>query len=426
VSERTSIAEPGHLVDRRYRVRREIARGGMAVVLEAEHIHLKRRVALKMIHGREVDAKSLSDRLMREALALELSRSPYVVEVLDAGIDGTSPYVALEMLDGRALDSLVAMRGKLPMATAVGIAVELCQALDGIHRAGVVHRDVKPSNVFVTRLRGGAERSKLIDFGIARIPGSDGEGTPKLTREGDLLGTLEYMAPEQLLGETADARADLFSLGLVFYECVAGELPVQGGARALMRSLAQELPLPSLSKITGKPEPALDAFVARWLARDPDKRPSSASAIAAELLRVTGLTTAPLKLLEAPPPPPAAAARPQRHFARAPYVAPIRVVDASGVVRDGQTADLSEGGLLAMLSAPIELGTKVTLRVGLPVSGRIVQLDGVARWMREARHRRAIGFEFAEPAPDARDEIRRFVEITTRPVTGRGPVDVDR
>ncbi len=414
------VPQPGEMIDHRFRVRREIARGGMAVVLEAEHVHLGRRVALKTVDQSLVEAPMLGERLLREARALELARSPHVVDVLDAGTDGAIPYVALEMLDGRALDAVLIARAKLPLESTVALTLEVCDALETVHRAGLVHRDVKPSNIFVTRSRAGREQVKLIDFGVAAFV-STAEAPAKLTRMGDRIGTLDYMAPEQLLADVVDSRADLFALALVFYECLMGVLPIAGGTRALVRALVAGSPLPSLSSAVGRPCDALDRWMKRALQRDPADRHASATEMASELVEATGIRGGALGVLEAAPPPSVETGRPRRHFARAPYVAPIRVVAADGAVRDGQTADLSEGGLLALLADPVELGARVTLRVGLPVSGRVVALSAVARWKREARHRQAIGFEFAAPGPEAADEIRRFVEFTTAPAAVAPP-----
>jgi serine/threonine protein kinase len=407
-AEVTANVEPGAVVADRYRVRREIARGGMSVVLEVEHLHLGRRMALKLPCAREHELGWVRARFMREARALELSRGPNVVDVTDAGYHEGEAYLALEMLEGRALDALLAARRRLPLEVATLIVVELCEALTSVHRAGIVHRDLKPSNVFVTKLRGGGEQTKLLDFGVASVPHE--ADAPKLTQVGDRLGTLEYMAPEQLLGEPVDPSTDLFSLGLLFYECVVGEPPFPGGGPELLKHILGGHPLPPISRALVSAPPGLDALVSRMLGRDRAARPVSAAALAKELLMVTGVQDLRLRVLETPPPIPNRAE--VRHFARAPYVAPIRVLDEAGVSLDGQTADLSEGGLLVMLERPLEPGRTFTLRVGLPMSGRVSALRGVVRWARAARHRHAIGFELVSPAEEAVTEIRRFVALS--------------
>jgi len=402
--------QPGATIAERYRIRREIARGGMSVVFEADQLHLGRRVALKLPCAREHELPWVRARFFREARALEMSRGPHVVDVIDAGHHGQEAYVTLEMLDGRPLEGLLAARRKLPLDVAVLVAVELCEALASVHRAGIVHRDIKPSNVFVTKLRGGGEQVKLLDFGVASVPHE--KETPKLTQVGERLGTIEYMAPEQLLSEPVDASTDLFALGLVFYECVVGEPPLPGGGPEILTRLLGGQALPPISRGLSSAPPGLDELVRKMLGRDRATRPAAAQALAKELLAVTGVQDRTLRVLEAAPP-----AGPNRgevrHFVRVPYVAPIRVVDDAGAVLDGQTADLSEGGILVMLGAPVEAGKTLTLRMGLPVSGRICQLRAVVRWTRAARSRQAVGFELVSPPPEAVSEIKRFVALSS-------------
>jgi len=337
--------------------------------------------------------------LMREARALELSRGTSVVDVVDAGLVEEEPYVALEMLDGRGLDSLLTTRRRLPTEQAVGIALGVCDGLASAHRAGVVHRDIKPSNVFLAR-RGDAERVVLIDFGIARMSASGPE--PKLTRLGERPGTPEYMAPEQLLDGEVDHRADLFALALVLYECIAGEPAYP--ERETLSAVLRGQPPPALAA------PKLDAFFVRALARDPATRPQTAQDFAAELSAAAGVKPSTLRVLD---PPAAPSAESKRQFSRMPYVAPLRVVRSGGASIDGQTADLSEGGALGMLGASPPLETRVTLRFGLPISGRIGQIPAIVRWSRAARHGHAVGFEFVDAPAESLGEIRRFVTFTS-------------
>lgn len=402
----------GDVIGGRYRIRREIARGGMAVLFEAEHVPLGRRVALKLLATELRAVPTASERLLREGRALELARHANVVEVHDAGDDPRGAYLALEMLEGRGLDALLTTRRRLPPAQAVSVTLELCGALDAAHHAGVVHRDVKPSNVFVARDRDGIERAKLLDFGVAQLASSP--ETRKLTKLGERLGTYEYMAPEQLLAEESDARTDVFAAAVTLYECLTGDVPFAGGPTQLLTTvLGGNRPRPLSGSGLGLPA-ALDTLFVRALSRDPAQRPASAGDFGRALTAATGLVHQPLGLLDAPTRT-AATGIEARQFPRAPYVAPLRVVDPRGVASDGHTGDISENGALVVLEAPIVAGERVSVRFCLPVSGRVVATEGLVRWCREARHRHAVGLELDALGAEARDEIRRYVAITGAP-----------
>jgi len=200
---RAAVAQDARLVDRRYLIRREIGRGGACVVYEAVHRVTRRVVAVKQLldhHGAE---PVLRARLLREAEALAAVSHPNIVQVLDAGEESDgAPYVVLEYLEGRSLEGLIAARGALQAGDALSVVKEICAAMAAVHDAGVVHRDVKPSNVLVMAgshyesLRG--SRVKLLDFGIATAPRIEEAG--KLTQGNGVVGTLEYMPPERVMG----------------------------------------------------------------------------------------------------------------------------------------------------------------------------------------------------------------------------------
>ena len=194
-------------------------------------MHLGARVALKSLVPSALGVRGVDLRLLREGRALSLARHPNVAEVIDAGVDSVGrAYLALVMIEGRSLDGLVAARGRLDVATAVTVLAQLADALDHVHSTGVVHRDVKPSNLMIARDPRGTEVLELIDFGIASLDSSDrATPTPKLTQAGDRIGTYEYMSAEQLFGDPVDLRADVYSAGVTLYECLAGEVPFPGG-----------------------------------------------------------------------------------------------------------------------------------------------------------------------------------------------------
>jgi serine/threonine protein kinase len=377
----------------------------MGTIHAAEHIHTGRRVAIKFLASDLAEVPSLERRLMQEARVLEMCRSPHVVEALDAGSDAGRPYLVLEMLDGRSLDTLIATRRRVDYRSAVVAFLQLCTALETVHAAGILHRDVKPSNLFIAKELDGRERLKLLDFGVAKLK-TEGDA-PKLTQAGERLGTYEYMAPEQLLAEPLTHRADLFAAAVTFFESIVGDVPFQGGPREILEAVLRGTRAPSIAGIVPEAPVALDAVLARALAHNPNHRPASAKELGDLVRTATGITGGELSLLEAPKPAPSPR---ERNFARAPFVTPIRVLSDTGSF-DGHAADISEGGLLALVPRETKPAPNVKLRFCLPVSGRVVTLDAVTRWSKEARFQLAVGFAFESIADEARAEIHRFVSL---------------
>ena len=273
--------EPGTLLGGKYRVERELGRGGMGVVVAAAHIQLDLPVALKLLIDSEVDEKSRR-RFLREARAASQLRSEHAVRVFDiAGEDDPDgPYIVMERLEGCDLAQLLRERGPLPLAEAVGLVAQAADAIAEAHAVGIVHRDLKPANLFVTRRRDAA-LVKVLDFGISRLPASGAHDGS--TTGGQLLGSPAYMAPEQLAGEIdIDGRADLWSLGVLLYQLVSGRLPFAGdGLPQLCAQVmqAQPPPIPEL----GADWPAFERFLARCLHKQRERRFESIAALAAGL-----------------------------------------------------------------------------------------------------------------------------------------------
>lgn len=420
-------AKAGVTVDRRYQVRREIARGGMGAVFEAEHAFLKSPVALKTLTRQALDVPSVHARLMREARALSRTRHPNVVPVFDAGVcDLHGPYVALDMIEGRTLESFLVARQKLDIAETLAVVAQLASALDWVHQKGVIHRDVKPANVLVSREPGrDGDTAILVDFGIARVPGEVDVVDGRLTRHGEVLGTVEYMAPEQLAeGREPDARTDVWALGVLAYECLTGDVPFTGTPTQVMTALLQGQKPPELrARRADVPEP-LSKAVMRALNHAPAQRPQSAGELVRAMEQALGITAPPILLIDTVPdavrsvPPSATAADlkssgnapVRRLFARAPYVTPTRIVTTGGPC-DGRSEDISEGGLLVVTSAECTDGDRVKVRLPLPTSGRVVVLEAIARWSKNRRGQRAIGVEFVDPPEEVRAEIRTYVTL---------------
>lgn len=397
------------LVDGRYRVRREIARGGMGVVYEAVHQVLGETVALKVLTQGARHQRGAERRFQREALALARARHPGVVGVRDAGVcEFAGPYVVLDRLEGRGLDGLLAARTRLPLASVLALATELGAALTHAHRQGVVHRDLKPANVFIAT-RDGQERAVLLDFGIAHVVGVDDGVEDRLTRSGEVLGTPEYIAPELLIDDGEPTpRSDVYSLAVLLYECLSGELPFAGSTMQLMSAhLIAKAPRPLAERHPELPS-FIDTALARALSRDPSERPATPSALAALLVAAQGGVPA-LHLLSDPSGAEVGGAS-RRQFARAPYGSPVRL-DLGDRVVDGRTEDISEGGALVLGATTPSEGHEVTIRLPLPTSGRVALLRATTKWVRTRRGTHALGVEFIDLTAEARADIARYVTL---------------
>jgi urea transport system substrate-binding protein len=259
-----------------YRVLKLLGRGGMGMVFEAEDAHLRRMVALKVILPEHAAHPGARERFLREARAGAALKSDHVVTIYQVGQDRDTPFLAMELLQGQTLEDRLAQGGPLPVREALRIGREISAGLAAAHAQGMVHRDVKPSNVW---LEAPAGRVKLLDFGLARAAGPKSEAT----HTGDVLGTPAFMSPEQARGEQVDARSDLFSLGAVLYFLCSGRKPFTGnGVMAVLTALAVNTPRP-LQALNPEVPAELEALVGRLLEKDPARRPGSAEEVRAAL-----------------------------------------------------------------------------------------------------------------------------------------------
>lgn len=257
----------GRLVDGRYRVRARIARGGMATVYVATDLRLERRVALKVMHGHLSDDSVFQSRFIQEARAAARLADPHVVNVFDQGQDGDMAYLVMEYLPGITLRELMREQRRLTIPQTVTIMDAVLSGLAAAHRGGIVHRDVKPENVLLAE----DGRIKIGDFGLARA-------TTANTATGQmLLGTIAYLAPELVTRGTADARSDIYALGIMLYEMLVGEQPYKGEQpmQIAFQHATDSVPRPSV-KNPGVPEP-LDELVLWATEKAPDDRPSDAA-----------------------------------------------------------------------------------------------------------------------------------------------------
>jgi serine/threonine protein kinase len=288
----------------RYQIQGVLGKGAMGLVYDGRDPKLNRRVAIKTILTRTLDeatARHYSMRFQREVRAVARLNHPNIVQVYDFGAEGDVAYIVMEYIQGRELKDYFDAKERFDLKTIFRLMRELLDALDFAHDAGVIHRDVKPANVMVDA----AGRAKLTDFGVARI--TDPEGEAEATRAGAMVGTLSYISPEQLQGQTIDRRTDIFSAGVLFYQFLTGQKPFAGTQWELAKKIIQDDPVwPSaLVQIP----PAIDRVVARALAKAPEHRYPSARHFADSLKRIA--EGEPPEDPEETLPPPAAAPAPR-------------------------------------------------------------------------------------------------------------------
>lgn len=256
----------GRLVDGRYRVRARIARGGMATVYVATDLRLERRIALKVMHGHLSDDTVFQSRFIQEARAAARLADPHVVNVFDQGQDGELAYLVMEYLPGITLRELLREQKRLTVPQTISIMDAILSGLAAAHKAGIVHRDVKPENVLLAE----DGRIKIGDFGLARAT------TANTATGQQLLGTIAYLAPELVTRGTADARSDIYALGIMLYEMLVGEQPYKGEQpmQIAFQHATESVPRPSVRN-PGVPE-QLDELVLWSTEKSPDERPNDA------------------------------------------------------------------------------------------------------------------------------------------------------
>jgi serine/threonine-protein kinase len=261
------------VVDGRYRVLRRIGSGGMADVYCAEDTHLGRQVAIKVLHRRFAQDQEFVERFRREAKSAAGLSHPNVVGVFDRGEHEGTYYIAMEFLEGRTLKDIVSSEAPLPQERVIDLGLQILQAAGFAHRHGVIHRDFKPHNVIVDDLG----HAKVTDFGIARA------GASEMTETGSIMGTAQYLSPEQAQGHAVTATSDIYSIGVMLYEMLAGRIPFDGDSAVAVALKHLSEPPPPISRWRPDVHPALEAVVMAALAKDPAQRWQSAEDLAAGL-----------------------------------------------------------------------------------------------------------------------------------------------
>ncbi len=276
----------GEVVAGRYRIELRIAVGGFGAIYRALDLRSDRDIALKLLHPRLANDPAVIARFRREGAALRALKNPHTVTALDVGetADGML-YIAMELLEGESLYDHYKKRGPLPWKRMVQIARAVCDALAEAHDLGIVHRDLKPANIHL-ELRGGGGFVKVLDFGIAKIVQGGALDNADLTHAGQMIGTFDYMPPEQMVGGECTGKSDIFTLGIVMYEMITGQLPFGAAptASAQLAALVTKTPRPPSSLAEVPPE--LDRVIQRCLARKPEDRYADVGELVEDLDRV--------------------------------------------------------------------------------------------------------------------------------------------
>jgi serine/threonine protein kinase len=331
-TERTSGVLIGQTLGKRYQLRRLIGSGGMGAVYEAEHLVTKRIGALKLLHPRYATVPEVVARFVMEASAAGRIDNAHVVQTFDAGeLESGEPYMFMELLAGEPISSVIQRRRRLRFDEARELVLQAASGLAAAHAAGVVHRDVKPENLFLCR--GERPFVKVLDFGISKF--ARPEGDPRLTSEGSPLGTPYYMSPEQVMGQRdLDQRTDVYSLGVVLYECVTGEVPFKAETLPALGIRISQGHFVAATELAPELPPGLDEIIDRAMSLDANDRFPDMAAFAAALrafFSAPAVSFAPTLVADSTPPsetagspPTLPAARASDNSLRAPAASPPR------------------------------------------------------------------------------------------------------
>ncbi|MFW6050941.1 MAG: protein kinase domain-containing protein [Myxococcota bacterium] len=269
-----SASQVGRVIDGRYRIAGELGSGGVGVVYRAEHLQLARPVALKLLHSEFGSSQTQVRRFEREARTLASLSHPHIVTVTDYGVVEGMPYLVMELLEGQTLQQLLKEQGALEPDRALHVTRQTLRALAFAHGQGLVHRDLKPGNIFLQHLPDAPDHVRILDFGLAKfVVGDAAEKGPALTRTGAVFGTPAYMAPEQASGDSVDTATDVYAMGVVLFEMLAGRRPFTGNMGELLKHHLLT-PVPSLHQLhPGRPaSPELDRFLRKSMAKQRQER----------------------------------------------------------------------------------------------------------------------------------------------------------
>jgi serine/threonine protein kinase len=286
---RVELLDPmiGVVIAKRYRIELKIASGGFGAIYRALDVPRDRDVALKLLHPRLANDPAVIARFRREGAALLRLRNPHTVSAYEVGEtpDGAL-FIAMELLEGESLYDHFRELGPLQWRRMARIARAVCDALAEAHALGIVHRDLKPANIHLEERNGERDYVKVLDFGIAKIVQGGALENADLTHAGQMIGTFDYMPPEQMVGGECNGQSDIFTLGIVMYEMITGELPfgMAATASAMLAALVTKTPKPPSTRAECSPE--MDRIVLRCLGRKPDDRYRDVGELATDLDRL--------------------------------------------------------------------------------------------------------------------------------------------
>ncbi len=264
----------------RYQILELLGRGGMATVFKAHDPGIDRTIAIKFLHASLCEDEEYRNRFLREARAAGMLTHPNIATVYDVGEIEGRPYIAMELLDGEPLSELMSKGASFSIKQVLEMGIQLARALDYAHSKGVVHRDIKPANIIVSKNRNSI---KVADFGIAHL---ESASRTQHTRIGDVIGTPQYMSPEQAMGEKVDGRSDLFSVGIVLYQLITGQKPFEADTIvALMMKIAKESPT-TIQKLRPETPAALRRVIDRCLTKQPERRYQTGKELADALVKL--------------------------------------------------------------------------------------------------------------------------------------------
>lgn len=353
----------------RFRIEREIGTGGMGTVYLATHLGLERPVAVKIIKREFAGDADVADRFLQEARTMAKLRHPHAAMIFDAGnLPDGRHFIIMEFVEGETLSQALAREGRFSAALAVHIATQVCDVLEEAHRIGIIHRDLKPSNILL-----GERGVCVLDFGVAKVLASSAESTAThaSTGSGQLVGTPRYMSPEQCLGQRVGARSDLYSLGVLLYEMLAGRPPFVDPLQSALLVKQATAPAPPLPKLRQDIPRALALAVHTLLAKRPEDRPRTAAAAKALLERSLVLPERTLPDME-PLSSMVAAVNPGRSIIFR-VGAPLVLVTTFGVLLAwGYTGESASAPQIPRVAAPVAASqiqmTPVSFRTEAPVA----------------------------------------------------------
>lgn len=288
-----TVPEPGEVIAGKYRVERVLGSGGMGVVFAVEHCVTRKRFAVKWLLPEYLGNQAIAERFIREAQVGGRFDHPNVVQVYDlVQHEAAAPFMVMELLTGESLAERLQQRGRLSAVEACRILIPCMAAVSAAHEVGIIHRDLKPANIFLCRQDGHvAERSKVLDFGIAKLLPHAAQVDGVRTRTGEIIGSPHYMAPEQMRGKPVDERVDVYAFGVTLYELLCGERPFEATMYTeLVLKVTEATPEPLEQRVPELPA-GLAGVVARAMARDPDTRYASVETLMRALLPYLGVET---------------------------------------------------------------------------------------------------------------------------------------